>query len=94
MNTHNDLRVILFATVPVHGYVNVAPPITSGIVSLWRRLADGRRRRMINRAPENQVQTAQRRAVELGGDRDSSGVATSRKEIAMILNHQHVRRLP
>ena len=45
MNTHNDLRVILFATVPVHGYVNVAPPITSSIVSLWRRAAASRRAR-------------------------------------------------
>ena len=45
MNTPNDLRWIMFATVPVHGYVNVAPPIASGIISLWRRAALARQAR-------------------------------------------------
>ncbi len=45
MNTPNDLRQILFATVPFNGYINVAPPIARGIVSLWRRAAARRARR-------------------------------------------------
>ena len=71
MNTPNDLRFIMLATVPVHGYanVNVVTPVARSIVRLGRRLADGRWRRMINRAPENPVQTARRRAAELGVDR-------------------------
>lgn len=41
MNTPNDLRWIMFATVPVHGYVNVnvATPIARGIVWMYRRAA-------------------------------------------------------
>ena len=54
MNTPNDLRWIMFATVPVHGYanVNVVTPVARGIVWLYRRLVDGRRR-MVHRAAEN-----------------------------------------
>jgi hypothetical protein len=54
MNTSHDLRWILFATVPVHGYANVdvVTPIARGIVWLYRRLAADRRR-MVRRAAEN-----------------------------------------
>ena len=54
MNTPNDLRWIMFATVPVHGYanVNVVTPIAHGIVWLYRRLAGGRRP-AVHRAAEN-----------------------------------------
>ena len=38
MNTPNDLRWLMFATVPVHGYINLATPISRGIVWLWRRV--------------------------------------------------------
>ena len=38
MNTPNDLRWLLFATVPVHGYINLATPIARGIVWLYRRV--------------------------------------------------------
>jgi hypothetical protein len=93
MNTPNDIRWLLFATVPVQGHINLATPITRGILWLCRRLAEAGRRRMFNRAPENQVQTVRRRAAELGGDRGPLRSFTSRKEIAMFLNHQHVRRL-
>ena len=37
MNTPNDIRWLLFATVPVNGYINLATPISRGIVWLWRR---------------------------------------------------------
>jgi hypothetical protein len=41
MNTPNDLRWILFATVPVHGYasVDVARPIVRGIARLLGRIS-------------------------------------------------------
>jgi hypothetical protein len=39
MNTPNDIRWLLFATVPVHGYINLATPISRGIIWLWRRAA-------------------------------------------------------
>jgi hypothetical protein len=39
MNTPNDIRWLLFATVPVHGYINVATPISRGIIWLCRRAA-------------------------------------------------------
>ena len=39
MNTPNDIRWLLFATVPVHGYINLATPVTRGIVWLFRRVA-------------------------------------------------------
>lgn len=39
MNTPNDIRFLLFATVPVSGYINLATPITRGILWLWRRAA-------------------------------------------------------
>lgn len=42
MNAPNDIRWLLFATVPVHGYINVSTPIARGIVWLWRRGADSR----------------------------------------------------
>ena len=38
MNTPNDIRWLLFATVPVHGYINLATPVARGIVWLLRRL--------------------------------------------------------
>jgi hypothetical protein len=46
MNTHTDLRWILFATVPVNGYPNADPvmPIARGIAWLYRRLADSFRK--------------------------------------------------
>ena len=44
MNTSNDIRWLLFATVPVHGYINLATPISRGIVWLWRRAAGAVRR--------------------------------------------------
>ena len=37
MNSPNDLRWLMFATVPVSGYVDLASPITRGILWLWRR---------------------------------------------------------
>ena len=54
MNTPNDLRWIMFATVPVNGYANADPvmPIARGIVWLCRRLADVWRR-AFHRAAEN-----------------------------------------
>ena len=39
MNTPNDIRWLMFATVPVSGYTNLATPITRGILWLWRRAA-------------------------------------------------------
>jgi hypothetical protein len=39
MNTPNDIRWLLFATVPVHGYINLATPISRGILWLLRRAA-------------------------------------------------------
>jgi hypothetical protein len=39
MNTPNDIRWLLFATVPVHGYFNVADPKARGVVWLYRRAA-------------------------------------------------------
>jgi hypothetical protein len=39
MNTPNDIRWLLFATVPVHGYINLATPISRGILWLVRRVA-------------------------------------------------------
>ena len=39
MNTPNDIRWLLFATVPVHGYINVATPISRAIIWLCRRAA-------------------------------------------------------
>ncbi len=39
MNAPNDLRWLIFATVPVHGYVDLATPLTRGILWLWRRAA-------------------------------------------------------
>lgn len=47
MNTSNDFRWLLFATVPVHGYVNLATPISRGMVWLWRRAAGAVQRRLI-----------------------------------------------
>ena len=38
MNAPNDLRWLLFATVPVNGYINVATPLARGIVWLGRRV--------------------------------------------------------
>ena len=54
MNTPNDLRWILFATVPVNGYANADPvmPIARGIAWLYRWLVD-RGRRVSHRATEN-----------------------------------------
>jgi hypothetical protein len=45
MNTPNDIRWLLFATVPVHGYINLATPISRGIVWLWRRVFGSRQHR-------------------------------------------------
>ncbi len=39
MNAPNDIRWLMFATVPVHGYVDLATPLTRGIHWLWRRAA-------------------------------------------------------
>lgn len=39
MNTPNDIRWLLFATVPVHGYINLETPISRGIVWFLRRAA-------------------------------------------------------
>lgn len=39
MNAPNDIRWLMFATVPVHGYIDLAAPITRGILWLWRRAA-------------------------------------------------------
>ena len=44
MNTPNDLRWLLFATVPTHGYINFSTPIARGIVHLCRRAVDSVRR--------------------------------------------------
>ena len=44
MNTPNDLRWLLFATVPTHGYINFSTPIARGILHLCRREADSVRR--------------------------------------------------
>ena len=54
MNAPNDLRWIMFATVPVNGYANADPvtPIARGIVWLCQRLADGWRR-VFHRAANN-----------------------------------------
>lgn len=38
MNTPNDIRWLLFATVPTGGYINLATPISRGIIWLWRRV--------------------------------------------------------
>ena len=43
MNTPNDLRWLLFATVPVQGYINFATPIARGIGWLCRRAVDSLR---------------------------------------------------
>jgi hypothetical protein len=40
MNTPNDLRWLLFATVPTYGHFNFATPVARGIVWLFRRAAD------------------------------------------------------
>ena len=55
MNTPNDLRWIMFATVPVHGYANVdvVTPMARGIVWLYRRASAQVRRRVLRRAAEN-----------------------------------------
>ena len=55
MNTHTDLRWILFATVPVNGYANADPvmPIARGIAWLYRRAGAHMKRRMLRRAAEN-----------------------------------------
>jgi hypothetical protein len=47
MNTHTDLRWILFATVPVNGYTNADPvmPIARGIAWLYRRAVGSGHRR-------------------------------------------------
>jgi hypothetical protein len=47
MNTHTDLRWILFATVPVNGYANADPvmPIARGIAWLYRQIVGSRQRR-------------------------------------------------
>jgi hypothetical protein len=45
MNSHLDLRWLLFATVPVNGYINSATPIARGIVWLWRRATRSGQRR-------------------------------------------------
>ncbi|MGH3473699.1 MAG: hypothetical protein ACRDOT_02165 [Aeromicrobium sp.] len=37
MNTPNDIRWLMFATVPVYGYINLATPISRVIVWLFRR---------------------------------------------------------
>jgi hypothetical protein len=39
MNAPNDIRWLMFATVPVHGYVDLATPLTRAILWLWRRAA-------------------------------------------------------
>ena len=39
MNTPSDIRWLMFATVPTHGYINLATPIGRGFVWLWRRAA-------------------------------------------------------
>jgi hypothetical protein len=54
MNTHTDLRWILFATVPVNGYANADPvmPIARGIAWLYRRIVSDRRR-VIRRTAAN-----------------------------------------
>jgi hypothetical protein len=39
MNTPNDIRWLLFATVPFHGNINLATPIARGLIWLFRRIA-------------------------------------------------------
>lgn len=44
MNAPNDIRWLLFATVPFHGYINLATPISRAITWLGRRaLGSGHR---------------------------------------------------
>lgn len=52
MNTPNDIRWLMFATVPVSGYINLATPITRGILWLWRH-AIGYASTDTQRAPRN-----------------------------------------
>ena len=55
MNTHTDLRWIVFATVPVNGYANADPvmPIARGIAWLYRRASAQVKRLMSRRTAEN-----------------------------------------
>jgi len=55
MNTHTDLRWILFAAVPVNGYANADPvmPIARGIAWLYRRAGAQVKRLMSRRTAEN-----------------------------------------